>query len=73
MGPLAQILSYRFNFIVRTIRALQSSSKTSLRIDEEGVLSMQFLMPRNRKEEEEGFGNFMEFKVSGSVFHAGRS
>lgn len=37
------IISYRFSHICRTLRALQSSSKTSLRIDAEGVLSLQFL------------------------------
>ncbi|THH21077.1 hypothetical protein EW146_g419 [Bondarzewia mesenterica] len=37
--------SYRFGHISRTLRALQSSTKTSLRIDEEGLLSLQFLMP----------------------------
>ncbi|KAI5124511.1 hypothetical protein M0805_003035 [Coniferiporia weirii] len=35
--------SYRFSHITRTLRALQGSSKTSLRIDAEGVLSLQFL------------------------------
>ncbi|KAK0227976.1 Rad1/Rec1/Rad17 [Armillaria fumosa] len=37
--------SYRFTHISRTLRALQSSTKTSLRIDDEGLLSLQFLMP----------------------------
>ncbi|KAA1477107.1 Rad1-domain-containing protein [Dentipellis sp. KUC8613] len=37
--------SYRYAHIARTLRALQSSTKTSLRIDEEGLLSLQFLMP----------------------------
>ncbi|GLB35461.1 putative repair protein Rad1/Rec1/Rad17 [Lyophyllum shimeji] len=37
--------SYRFAHISRTLRALQNSTKTSLRIDEEGLLSLQFLMP----------------------------
>ncbi|EJD05934.1 Rad1-domain-containing protein [Fomitiporia mediterranea MF3/22] len=35
--------SYRFSHIIKTLRALQSSSKTSLRIDGEGVLSLQYL------------------------------
>lgn len=35
--------SYRFSHINRTLKALQSSAKTSLRIDAEGVLSLQFL------------------------------
>jgi len=37
--------SYRFGHISRTLRALQSSTKTSLRINEDGLLSLQFLMP----------------------------
>ncbi|KAF7294675.1 hypothetical protein MIND_01004500 [Mycena indigotica] len=41
--------SYRVAHINRTLRALQSSSKTSLRIDDEGLLSLQFLMPAPRK------------------------
>ncbi|KAJ3500861.1 hypothetical protein NLJ89_g9603 [Agrocybe chaxingu] len=40
--------SYRFAHISRTLRALQSSTKTSLRIDENGLLSLQFLMPTPR-------------------------
>jgi cell cycle checkpoint protein len=37
--------SYRFAQISRTLRALQNSTKTSLRIEEEGLLSLQFLVP----------------------------
>ncbi|KAI0320312.1 Rad1/Rec1/Rad17 [Amylostereum chailletii] len=37
--------SYRFSHMSRTLKALQSSTKTSLRIDGEGLLSLQFLMP----------------------------
>lgn len=38
-------ISYNFAQIARTLRALQSSTKTSLRIDDEGLLSLQFLVP----------------------------
>ncbi|OAX43811.1 Rad1-domain-containing protein [Rhizopogon vinicolor AM-OR11-026] len=38
-------VSYRFAHISRTLRALQNSTKTSLRIEEEGLLSLQFLVP----------------------------
>lgn len=38
-------VSYSFKHVSKAIRALQSSTKTSLRIDEEGLLSLQFLMP----------------------------
>lgn len=37
--------SYRFSHISKALRALQSSTKTSLRINEDGMLSLQFLMP----------------------------
>ncbi|KAH8834046.1 Rad1/Rec1/Rad17 [Flagelloscypha sp. PMI_526] len=36
--------TYRFSHIARASRALQSSTKASLRIDHEGMLSMQLLM-----------------------------
>ncbi|KAG1760049.1 Rad1/Rec1/Rad17 [Suillus occidentalis] len=37
--------SYRFAHISRTLRALQNSTKTSLRLEQEGLLSLQFLVP----------------------------
>ncbi|KDR81883.1 hypothetical protein GALMADRAFT_240154 [Galerina marginata CBS 339.88] len=37
--------SYRFGHIARALKALSSSTKTSLRIDDDGLLSLQFLMP----------------------------
>ncbi|KAG1749130.1 Rad1/Rec1/Rad17 [Suillus paluster] len=37
--------SYRFSHISRTLRALQNSTKTSLRVEQEGLLSLQFLVP----------------------------
>lgn len=36
--------SYRVSHISSALRALQTSTKTSLRIDDEGLLSLQFLM-----------------------------
>ncbi|KAF9265823.1 Rad1-domain-containing protein [Marasmius fiardii PR-910] len=57
--------SYRFVHITRAMRALQTSVKTSLRIDKEGLLSLQFLMPaqRSRREGMHGGGqsHFIEF------------
>lgn len=53
--------SYRFGHISRTLRALQSSTKTSLRIDEEGLLSLQFLMP-SPKPRGEASDAFIEFR-----------
>ncbi|KAF9654082.1 Rad1-domain-containing protein [Thelephora ganbajun] len=38
-------LSYKLSHISRAIRALQNSTKTSLRIDNEGFLCLQLLMP----------------------------
>ncbi|KAF8810093.1 Rad1-domain-containing protein [Phlegmacium glaucopus] len=52
--------SYRFGHISRTLKALQSSFKTSLRIDQDGLLSLQFLMPKPGKA---GAGDaFIEFR-----------
>ncbi|KAG7453030.1 Rad1-domain-containing protein [Guyanagaster necrorhizus] len=57
--------SYRFAHISRTLRALQSSTKTSLRIDDEGLLSLQFLMPSpspKQGKKDEGPAAFIEFR-----------
>ncbi|KAK2460638.1 hypothetical protein APHAL10511_007108 [Amanita phalloides] len=56
--------SYRFAHINRTLRALQSSTKTSLRIDDEGLLSLQFLMPspKIRLGHEEETPAFIEYR-----------
>jgi hypothetical protein len=55
--------SYRFGHISRTLRALQSSTKTSLRIDDEGLLSLQFLMPSPKVKAEASSDAFIEFRV----------
>ncbi|KAF8191492.1 Rad1/Rec1/Rad17 [Mycena galopus ATCC 62051] len=54
--------SYRFGHISRTLRALQSSTKTSLRIDDEGLLSLQFLMPSPKAKTEGASDAFIEFR-----------
>ncbi|KAK0434060.1 Rad1/Rec1/Rad17 [Desarmillaria tabescens] len=57
--------SYRFAHISRALRALQSSTKTSLRIDDEGLLSLQFLMPSPSPKlgkRDEGPAAFIEFR-----------
>ncbi|KAJ7090378.1 Rad1/Rec1/Rad17 [Mycena belliarum] len=54
--------SYRFGHISRALRALQSSSKTSLRIDDEGLLSLQFLMPLPGPKAEGTSEAFIEFR-----------
>ncbi|KAJ3797736.1 Rad1/Rec1/Rad17 [Lentinula aff. detonsa] len=56
--------SYRFSHITRTMRAMQTSVKTSLRIDNEGLLSLQFLMPSSAPRMNSGGGtsNFIEFR-----------
>jgi len=55
--------SYRFSHIAKTLRALQSSTKTSLRIDDEGLLSLQFMMPspKARGPDSEGPQAFIDF------------
>lgn len=47
------------------MRALQTSVKTSLRIDNEGLLSLQFLMPSSapRMNPVGVTSNFIEFRV----------
>jgi len=47
------------------MRALQSSTKTSLRMDEEGLLGLQFLMPspRPRGSTHSGTDGFIEYRV----------
>lgn len=66
MHLMIPIHSYRFGHISRTLRALQSSTKTSLRIDKEGLLSFQLLMPSPKPKG--GGGDtadaFIEFRVS---------
>ncbi|QRV86443.1 cell cycle checkpoint Rad1 [Ceratobasidium sp. AG-Ba] len=49
--------SYRFSHIARALRALQGSLKTSLRIDGDGLLSLQFMMPASQ-------GALVEFRAS---------
>ncbi|KAF8655860.1 hypothetical protein AX16_002943 [Volvariella volvacea WC 439] len=65
--------TYRYSHISRALRALQTSTKTSLRIDESGLLSLQFLMPTSNKPRGlagggsaggEGIAAFIEFRVS---------
>ena len=58
-------ISYRFAHILKTMRALQSSTKTSLRMDEEGLLGLQFLMPspRPRGVAHSATDGFIEYRV----------
>ena len=58
------LVRYTYSYIARAMRALQSSSKTSLRIDDEGLLSMQFMMPGPRRQGRERSQAFIEFWVS---------
>lgn len=65
--------SYRFSHISHAIRALQSSTKTSLRIETEGLLSLQFLVPVPKARGGGTSDSFIEFRVgtagaSGNVF-----
>jgi len=54
--------SYRFAHISRTLKALQASAKTSLRIDEEGLLSLQFLTPSHSPRGGGIVNSIVEFK-----------
>ncbi|KAI0781398.1 Rad1-domain-containing protein [Trametes elegans] len=53
--------TYRYQHISRALRALQSSLKTSLRIDYEGLLSLQFMMPAPRRQGGRRSEAFIEF------------
>lgn len=55
--------SYRFAHITHTIRALQSSTKTSLRIEAQGLLSLQFLVPVPKARGGGTSDSFIEFRV----------
>jgi cell cycle checkpoint protein len=60
-------ISYRFAHISRTLRALQNSTKTSLRIEDEGLLSLQFLVPVPKPRG--GMSDsFIEFRVGFFLF-----
>jgi cell cycle checkpoint protein len=50
--------SYRVSLICRTLKVLQTSSKTSLRINEEGLLGFQFLVPSNKQGCSEAYIDF---------------
>ncbi|KAI5825395.1 Rad1-domain-containing protein [Schizophyllum commune Tattone D] len=54
--------SYRFPHILKTLKAVQNSTKTSLRIDEEGLLSLQYLMPYTRPRGGERLDCFVEYR-----------
>jgi len=55
-------VSYRFAHISHAIRALQSSTKTSLRIEAEGLLSLQFLVPVPKARGGGSSDSFIEFR-----------
>jgi len=54
--------SYRFSHISQTSRALQASLKTSLRMNEEGVLSIQLMMPSVKVRGKDSETPFIEFR-----------
>lgn len=54
--------SYRFSYISRTLKAVQSSTKTSLRIDEDGLLSLQYLMPYTKPRGGEKHECYIEYR-----------
>ncbi|KAI0736795.1 Rad1-domain-containing protein [Fomitopsis betulina] len=54
--------SYRFKLIAYASKALQNSTKTSLRINEEGMLSLQLIMPTARPRQGGNTDGFIEFR-----------
>lgn len=59
----AQFHSYRLSHVLRTMKALQTSNKTSLRIDAEGVMGLQFLTTSLSPKTGAPVENFVEFRV----------
>ncbi|KAF8744054.1 Repair protein Rad1/Rec1/Rad17, partial [Rhizoctonia solani] len=55
--------NYRYRHIARALRPLQSSLKVSLRIDGDGLLSLQFMMPASQ-------GALIEFKACSIILLA---
>lgn len=55
-------LSYGFKHLYRVVRTLQTSVKSSVRIDRNGVLSIQFLLPEIKSKLA-----YIDFLVSESV------
>ncbi|KAI0818882.1 Rad1/Rec1/Rad17 [Irpex lacteus] len=51
-----------FSHLQKTVRALQTSMKTSLRIDHDGLLSLQFLMPTPKARPGKPSNAFVEFR-----------
>ena len=56
------IFSYRLSHILRTMKAMQSSTKTSIRIDAEGVLGLQFLSTSASPQTGTLVENFIDFR-----------
>lgn len=53
--------SYNYDTIHQAVRALSVSLKVSIRIDGDGLMSLQFLMPTGQRPEQR---TYMEFIVS---------
>ncbi|KAJ3268988.1 ssDNA endodeoxyribonuclease [Borealophlyctis nickersoniae] len=51
--------SYKFSLIQPCLRSLAVSSKTSIRVNEAGFLSLQFMIPLNEKDI-----TFIEYTIS---------
>lgn len=64
-SQLTEDKSYRFSQIAKSLRAVQSSTKTSLRIDNDGLLSLQFMMPAPKAKDggAENSSAFIDFQV----------
>jgi hypothetical protein len=58
---LLKFPSYTFDVMRQVVRALSVSMKVSIRIDGDGVMSLQFLMPTGPSGERT---NWMEYRVT---------
>ncbi|KAG8897495.1 ssDNA endodeoxyribonuclease, partial [Tulasnella sp. 403] len=54
--------SYRFSHVAKISKALQGSIRTSMRINDTGVLSIQLMMPMVRARNQDSSNPFIEFR-----------
>ncbi len=52
-------ISYKFNSLKKGLKAIQVSTKVCIRMNESGILSLQFMIPTDEKQV-----HFLEFLVS---------
>ena len=61
---ITTVSSYKLAHVSRALRALQESFKTSLRIDDGGLLSLQFLIHSPSANLDDRDSSFIDFRAS---------